>query len=450
MKNNKLLYIIITIIIFILFLKFIFDFSNFFIWFLIISTLLVWLLINIKSIFAFVIASIIVILNFILLTFALIPTYDEEVDVWSFYSQKWNYLSIEINDNIEDLEENNARIRIIWPGWKNETYNINEDKEWKEIRVRENYVVSFVSSSKDIDSIVNLHLRDWTILKIFPQTTIRLNEIFQNHSNLTESRTNISLESWNIWFTVVRTIVSDDWFNIETNNWALVIRWTSWFINHNQQDNETNIFSYNHIIEYISEEWKSKILWKNEAARIKDNIIKEIDINEFINDFWEDLYKRLNRFFQYDQEIIEEYKDELVWYIEENYWWVLDESERISKLSEWKLRFQSLYDEDAKSNLENYRKYSTMVWKSDISQFNDYLENAILVPVNENLERAKINFLELLSEENVEAARSYATNKFNEVLEMWEDIDTDNIKDIIESSDINIDSIIDRVNNFSF
>ena len=449
MEKYKLIYTFLLLATFFIFMRFAFDISNTFLVFLIISSLLIWFLTNIKSIFWYIFAFLIIIINIVLVFFAIIPTYDKEVNVLWFYSQQKNFINIVINDEEEVIKENNARIRIIWPWWINETINFTEENLWINFEIKENYVITFQSRTNNINSSVIINLWDWTIIRLLPQTTIRINQILQNHNNLLDSKTNISIENWNIWFSVIRTIIWDDSFNIKTENWTLVIRWTSWFISHNQNNKETSILSYNHIIELIDNNWNSHILWKNDIIKIKDNIINKMDINQFINMISQETYININRFFQDDLVYIENYKNSIVKYVIDNYWWTLDNSERLWKISKIKLNILSIWNNDYKNKLENYKKYEAILWNYEIKSFNEKLIDWIIIPINKNFNDIKLNFLENLSKENIEAAKSYIINRYNKVLDLDWNIDISLIEWYLKWN-INIDRIRNNINNLRY
>ena len=446
--SNKTFYIVLTFSLLIIFLRFVFDLSTFFIIFLVISAIIVLILSKSKRMAWFVIALIVVILNMFLLVFALIPTYDWDVNTSNYYAKQENYLTIDIQEEEDFLEDNNARIRIrsLWWDWFSKTVEFNEDNQDKKVPIKEDYIITFQSKTTQMSSNAFIHLRDGTIIRILPQTTIKFKELFKNHKNLMKSKTNINLENWSIWFTAIRTIISDDWFNIQTQNWTLVVRWTSGFVDHQQQDNETNIFSYNHILELIDQDEETHVLSDQDTVRITDWVLEQIDINEFVENVWENIYRSINRFFQQDQEIIENYKQEIVDFIQNEYWWILDDRKRIERLSEIKLYIQSFRDDQSKQNLQNYRKYKLMIWESSLLDFGEDMKNALVVPANEKMESAKLRLLEMMSEENIEAAKSYATNRYNQLLDMWQDIDTNQIENFLKEN-IDIDDLFDRFRN---
>lgn len=84
--------------------------------------------------------------------------------------------------------------------------------------------ILFVSKSKNIKSWANIYLWDGTIIRILPQTSLYLSEIFKNLDNPLLSKTHLQLQRGNIWFSNVRTILKDDSFNINTQDGTVIIR----------------------------------------------------------------------------------------------------------------------------------------------------------------------------------------------------------------------------------
>lgn len=440
---NKYLYMFWTFIFFLLFLKFFLWIWNIFLWFLWISWIIVYLLSHIKATYAFIMSVFIVIINFVALTFAIIPVYDEEVDVSSFYANQSNYINFNINDDLSILEKNNARI-IIKSSWERiKTYNLFDENIWN-IDIKEDYIITFASLTKDIESDVVINLRDGTIIRIFPQTTIKFQDLIKENKNLLNSKTSINIENWKIWFSLVRTILSDDWFNINTSNWTLVIRWTSWYVEHDLQSWTSTVFSFNHLIEFVNNEWEKFLINKKEWLQIIKNSIENIDINKFIEIKWQETYKKINRFFQKDSDIINNYKNKIINYVKNNYSWTLEMKWILASISSTKLFLMKYFDEEYENNYKNLQKYNAIVWNSEIEWYMKYLDDAIIVPVNENFNKIKLNLLDLLSQDNMEIAKSYVINKYNKALDLGENINISDIEDFIKWN-IDLNKIFDII-----
>ncbi|MBS8121835.1 FecR domain-containing protein [Candidatus Vampirococcus lugosii] len=440
---NKYLYMFGTFIFFLLFLKFFLGIGNIFLGFLGISGIIVYLLSHIKATYAFIMSVFIVIINFVALTFAIIPVYDEEVDVSSFYANQSNYINFNINDDLSILEKNNARIIIKSSGERIKTYNLF-DENIGNIDIKEDYIITFASLTKDIESDVVINLRDGTIIRIFPQTTIKFQDLIKENKNLLNSKTSINIENGKIWFSLVRTILSDDGFNINTSNGTLVIRGTSGYVEHDLQSGTSTVFSFNHLIEFVNNEGEKFLINKKEGLQIIKNSIENIDINKFIEIKGQETYKKINRFFQKDSDIINNYKNKIINYVKNNYSGTLEMKGILASISSTKLFLMKYFDEEYENNYKNLQKYNAIVGNSEIEGYMKYLDDAIIVPVNENFNKIKLNLLDLLSQDNMEIAKSYVINKYNKALDLGENINISDIEDFIKGN-IDLNKIFDII-----
>ncbi|UFX82526.1 FecR domain-containing protein [Candidatus Absconditicoccus praedator] len=431
---------------FILFLFIIFDIGMGFAISLIISAIIVFLLSKTKSIIGMIIIFFIILFNIVYLTFSLTPTYSQEVSLEDYYKGKENIVSFNIMDTKETLEDNNASLRVRSPKGDERINLYKEGIEDKQVSVGEDDVISFMSRTNEISTTINIRFRDGSSIRLFPQSTIKMSEIYQDQENLLDSRTNLKVENGSVRFNVIRTITGDEGFNVETDSGTLVIRGTSGFIEHDINENETSAYSHDHLIEVVNKAGESMLLGNGEAAAFSEDFLERIDIYEFIDNVGEDIYKRLNRFFQEDMQNIEQYQEDIVNYIKENYSWSLDDSNFFERISYWKMRIGSFFDETKKSNLENYRNYKALLGDEDIN-VGDIREENILVPVNDTIDNIRLRFLREAGEEDEDTMRSYIINRYNEALEAGEDIDTDEIYNQIKSSDT-IQNIIDGLDNF--
>lgn len=354
-------------------------------------------------------------INFVLIVFALIPTENQNIDIKNFYKNKKNYIKILIKDSKEKLKEENA-ILFIPRLWIKKLRNLSNNKK---IEVFPKDKIIYTSKSKNLKTIINLYLWDWTIIRIFPQTSIDLKKIYKNLNNLPKSETKIKVEWWNIRFRVIKTIVDDKWFNIETNDWTLIIRWTAWFVR--KSPTSTLAYSDDHIIEWENKNWLKFLISKKQWVIIKKDKIKKLNYNQIINILWERLYKTLIKIKQIDQKDINKYKQEFVEYLKQNFKYNF---EKINKLSYYKIWLLSLFSEKYKKLLENYNIFQILVeWKKSELLNTQKLKDIIFIPINKTINQEKLEYLKKMATTNTEYLKTLIIQKTNDLLDKGKNID---------------------------
>ncbi len=430
-------------VVFVGFVYFVLELPLYFIITVIISAGIVFFLTKTKTYIAFVISTLVVGINFALLIFAVIPTYWHSVNLQEYYENQDNYLEVNIQDDTETLERNNAQV-VIQTAWQwgyqeYERYNLYEDDILnKQIKINEWERITFQSNTNTIDTHLILNLRDGSVIRLLPQTAIETNKIIPDKDDLLDSETDINLLDWEIWFSTARTILDEDWFNFNTNNWRIVIRGTSWYIS--QQNEETLTYSHNSVIEVINQEWAEKFIEESKAALMTEEEIEEIDLGEFIQEVGQDLYQDIQRYFEYDQEKIEQYKQDIRNYIKETFSREFEDSERLSYFGEIKMRILSYFSEEKEQQLQNYREYAALVEWERISYYEDFQES-IVVPVNQRIEELKTSYLEEKALEDSDAAVAYFIDRYNE---FEEEIDLEEFKEYFQEN-IEIDRIREEI-----
>lgn len=406
-----------------------------------ISIIIIFLLWRGKSIFFFYFAVVIVLFNLLLLIFSLIPIYDKEIDITPFYKQNINKIIIKINDDVDTLDKSNAILKIQNSIDKslNTTIKLDEisNSEYTlNLNQTEWYNITFISKTRDIQSTVNIYLWDWTILRLLPQSSINLITIKRNDENLLKSKTQIEISNWSIRFNLIRTVFEDDGFNIKTKNWVIAIRWTAWFVNYDNNDNSSVVYSHDHVIE-LSNNSKEKMLmnwW--EIAKITNYSIQLINIDEIFDRVGKDIKQRIDNLDIMDKNDINIYKAELNKYINDNFWWSLQKFKSLNSFSIMKSRLMVMIDKKYKKNLENYQKYQLLIGEWQIYKWvDDTLIDSIITPINENMKQLKLKYLENLWHSNIDATKSFLINKYNQIKEKWNNYDFEKLKKLFNDID---------------
>lgn len=440
MKSIKwinILRIIIAILAIYFFFIYILKIPVFFLISLCISTLIVYILSFKKNIITLFLSIWLVVFNILLLLFFLIPTYSKKISLNWFYEDKKNIVKIQINDDLKLLKDNNSALYII-----NETkpesrpiqYDLSDPKkDWIQIELFSWDIVSFRAKTKNLKTLVNIYLWDWTIIRLFPQTTISLDKLLKNSENILNSKTQIKINQGTIWFSIIKTIVDDEWFNVITDNWTLVIRWTSWLISQNWQDigaTNTLVYSNDHLMEFKNQS-QSKIINQWERYQFNENNQKEVGLNQFERMLGNDINQKVLSFKQLDKQDINNYIFELKQYVIKKFWWSFQW--RWSLETIWNLKLQLLAQVDKKyeENLENFTKYKLLLWEQSNSQtIKNKTNDLFFTPVNDQLERIKNNHIKENRKKDFQYSVTYILNASNSVLNKWEIISKTSIQNI--------------------
>lgn len=365
-----------------------------------------------------------------LLIFSLLPVYNKEVNISWFYKQKQNILDIELKDSQEFVQENLAKIVIKNPLYATKEINLYDNNP--NIVINSWDTIIYISKTKNLETIVNLHLWDWSIIRILPQSIVRINKLLKDNEDLMLSKTEIEVQKWNIWFRVIRTIFDKDWFNVKTDNWTIVIRWTAWIIW--ERNWESFVYSYDHIIELVSEKW-SLLIWKWESAKLWTNALSKINTDELFKNIWESIFSKVEIFENMDMNDIQSYKNEILWYVKNNFSRTLDKSNFLKEFSESKIALLNWLDPTTyKSINDNYQKYKYLMWEDKIN-YSDSNKDLVLTPSSDSewYIDLKLQYLKNIWSQNTEAMQSYIINSYNKILDQWKALDIDNISNKLEN-----------------
>ena len=139
---------------------------------------------------------IVITINIGLLVFAQIPIYSQKIDLKPFFQQQKNYLTFSIHDPRDTLRKQKATL-IIKHTNPPTTITIplrDESLTSQKYEIFSKDKILFVSKSKNIKSWVNIYLWDGTIIRVLPQTSLYLSEIFKNLDNPLLSKTHLQLQ----------------------------------------------------------------------------------------------------------------------------------------------------------------------------------------------------------------------------------------------------------------
>ena len=295
-------------------------------------------------------------------------------------------------------------------------------------------------------------------------TTISIDEIIKNTKDLLSSKTSLKVEKWWIWFKVIRTIKWDDSFNIKTNEWTIVIRWTAGLAYFSPQDKETTIYSNDHIIEVKSNSGDSKYINKNQTAKLTQNSIESMTLSDFQKAIWQNVYKKItsNEFIHLDEQDIAWYQDKLKNYIIENFGWALYGKWKFEYLWELKLKIFAQLDKEYAQKLKNFQKFQILT--TDDSYLSDEtltikekqklaekklkqikealkaenLEDAIFTPINEETQNLKMEYLQQNAFGSIENIKNFIISAFNKMIDNWTAVTEEKIIDAIDNSKVNI------------
>ncbi len=425
-KINTLLLVLIILIFTTIIVKFIFHFSwNATILFNVL--LLVALsLTQLKNKLSYFLIVIIASINFLMIVFALIPENKQNIDLKSFYKNQKNYIQILKGDDDEVLKQNKAMI-IINPWTK--VIKLWEIEHKAKFEIRENDIITYYSKNKNLRTIVNLILWDWTIIQLQPQTKIKMEKIFKNLQNLALSETKVKVEKWWAWIRIIKTILTDKGFNVNTDDWTLVIRWTSTFIYKTEQ--KSIAYSYDHIVEVKNKEWKTKILKPGQAVQFTKDKIENIDLT-YIKQLVPYFEYQLQNFIQNSEKLIQSYKNQLINFI----------NNQVSSFNKTNL-LQKIANLKTKIISENNDIKQIIIWKKEILISTDNLKDIIFIPLNQDLQKEKLDYIYQISKDNLDYAKSYIIQKINQALDSWKNINFDNILELLKIENIqNLDKIL--------
>lgn len=396
---------------------------------IIVSSILIYLLSKSKNILSIYSIIIIITFNIILLIFSIIPVYNKDVNVTGYYYQNPNIMRIDIKDSDDILSENMAKIVIQNPNFFDKKFDlITAPKE--NIILNSWDTITFVSKSNQLQSIVNIYLWDGSIIRLLPQSTIKIDKILRDSNDILNSKTQVTLQKWNIWFRIIRTIFTKDWFNVKTSNWNIVIRWTAWLVN--QDDWKTLVYSNDHIIQVENNSWDSEMVNKSEIAEMSELWIKKWTINDYIDNIWVNIVSKIKSFEEFDKKDLEEYQKWVIDYANTNFSWIFDKQKNLSYLSEIKLKFLSMIDSKYEKNYDNYNKYKYINWED--SKIWTWNEDLIITPLSNDYMNKKLEYLRNKWKNSMEATESYIINSYNKLIDEWKNIsfDKNNFERIIK------------------
>lgn len=468
-QNFHIILLFLTFILWIYFLKNSLGISMFLIYSISISAVIIFVLSKIKMpnyVFGWI-SVFITILNIFFVILSLIPTYSNRVDTTWFYEEQKNYIKVEILDSEDELKKNNAKLWI-----KNDT-KTTEKKERdlfdvslkdKEIEVFSGDSIYYISKTKNLNTIINLYLWDGSIIRILPMSTVSIDQIIKDTKDLLSSKTSIRLEKWWIWFKVIKTIKWDESFNIKTEEWTIVIRWTAWLTYFDNSLKSTSVYSNDHIIELKTNSWDVKYINKNQTAIITKDGIQNISLSDFQKIIWENIYNKItsNQFVHLDQNDIQDYQEKLKNYIIDNFGWALYGKGNFEYLWELKLKIFSQLDKDYKEKLNNFKKFQILTSSDDyitndtltdkekkkildqkienIKQLlkNDNMQDAIFTPLNQDIKDLKFKYLEKTAFNWFDDIKNFILTAFNKMIDNWVEIPEEKILQSIENAKTNI------------
>ena len=412
-----------------------------------------------KKIFAIIWWLFIVWIDLFLFILLLVPTNSYKIDIKDYYNKKQNYAKLFFKDDEKDKKnllfiiKNNDRIRK-----KVDIFKYTKKTKKEKIILKEWDKIYFICKIKNkltkkcapYKSFVAIYLWDDSIFRITPWTIIKLNKILKNTNNLADSKTNIQVEKWNLWFHIVRLIKDSNSMKIDTWKWqSLIIRWTAWLVS--KDENITYAVDYSHYIEVKN--WKkSAILKQWEWAKIEKNNIDIDNMENILNKIWinKNYLKELDNL---DKKYLDNSLKQLNKYIKS-----IDKNNIIWKLEKIKLETFAIWDKKYKKYLENLENYKYLIWENtDFSKQLSENPNLAFLATNLNKVEVKLWFLknELAKFKNSDTYKTYIINmwiagKVDDVkwtISKWLENLNQNLEKIMENTDKKIDNII---NNFDF
>ena len=346
----------------------------------------------------------------ILLILLLVPTKTYNINTTVFYAKRQNYMKIYTKDPPTKLKSMAILIRRE-QNWQTQRFMIklSDYKNDTKIPIFPKDKIYFVWL-KTNKSYAAIYLWDGTILRITPGTRLKLSKITKNLENLANSQTQIQLESWNIWFHVIKLIKGSSNMQIQTSTGQmLVIRWTAGLVSkENPNSNKTYAIDYSHFIEAKNPK-QSVILKPWEWAIITNEYIKIVKQIEAILQKAGLDQKILEQFPTLDKQDLENYQKELINYIKNQLW-----DNLITQIETLKLKIFSIWDKNYKQYLENLETYQYLLGQTNqISQ--KLLNNPNIAFIASNLQKqeAKVAYLYNQLKQNIQNSDLYKTYIIN-------------------------------------
>jgi len=406
-----------------------------------------------KRILATIWWLIILSIDLLLIILLIVPTKSYQINVEDYYKNKETYAKIFFKD---DPKQAKNLIVIIKNNWdirktiKVEKYIKTKKKE--KILLKQWDKIYFACKKKKYcktyKSFLVVYLWDDSILRMTPWSIIDLKKITKNLNNLSESKTKISVEKWNLRFRVIRLIKDSNSMQIETWKWqTLIIRWTAWLVSKTTE--ETYAVDYSHFIEVRNQD-KSVLLKQWEWAKITDEDIDITNMDEILENIWldENFLKELDNL---DEKYLEESLKGL-----NNYLKSLQTEWILWKLEEFKLKTFSIWDKNYEEYLNNFTNYQYLIWNG--KEFTQWLvNNPNLAFLASNLEKTEVKIWYLYNEfqkniKNSDIYKTYIINmwiewKVKDVRKKLEQyLDNPDIENIIDNADKNVNNLLDDFN----
>ena len=310
----------------------------------------------------------IVLIDVFLLIFMIIPVKSYEINTNKFYGERQNYLKIYIRDSNNEIRQKRVKIYIREQnGSRRENINLLDYKKNTKVILQEWDIIEYQASDKSLETFVVLYLWDGSVVRMLPQTTIVLNEVAKDINNLSNSKTNITVDEWSIRFRFIRFIEDGNSVNIETKNGVMAIRGTAGIVSYTKSKNETIVLDYSHYVEVSNKKWKSYILSEWEWATIVWDKIQRDKIGDIIDQIKGNIQEKMKQFDVLDQEYIKEYKKDLESYIEKQVGSLLKSWDFLQKIERSKIKLLALRDDNYKAWLQDIEFYDYIKWNWDIS-----------------------------------------------------------------------------------
>lgn len=379
-------------------------------------------------------------IDFFLLLLLLLPTKSYSINTKNYYAKRVNYLKIYPKWNKKEWK---YMLIMIKRNWKWMHMRLSEYPKWLKIILKQNDKIYF-AGNRNNKSYAIIYLWDDTIFRITPWTKLSLKKITKNLNNLPDSKTNIALEQWSLWFHIVRLIKDSKSMNIQTwTGQTLIIRWTEWFVKKDMD--KTYAIDYSHYIEVKNKD-KSKLLKQWQWAIIENNNISVIENLESLFKKIGINKKTLDQFNSFDQKQIKKFNQELINYIKKQVW---DKQyfSLLAKLDEIKLKIFSIWDKKYKeklNNLINY-EYLTQQWKNFA---NSLVNNPNLSFIASSFgdQKAKVEYLYNQLKQNLKNSDIYKTY----IINLWIEGKIKNVWSFLNKTMDNYSQDFDNLKNEIF
>ncbi len=362
------------------------------------------------------VGAIVITVNLGLLVFAQIPIYSKKIDLKSFFQQQKNYLTFSINDPLEVLKKQKATL-IIKHTDPPTTITIplrDEKLTSQKYEIFSQDRILFVSKSKNLKSWANIYLWDGTIIRVLPQTSLYLSEIFKNLDNPLLSKTHLQLQRGNIWFSSVRTILKDDSFNINTPDGTIIIRGTAGLIS--KITSGTIVYPHDHFLEIKTEKFK-KIIAPKQIVEFTQSALNQLNFDQLKELLGQQIVELVKIMPQLDKQFIQDYYQSLQDFIKRNFETAWAQTQQLKNLSIWKMKIMALINPQYQQNLTQFKTYQLLTQKDgdtklDLKQINAYL---LALPLNQSLENLKLQYLKTQAQKNMEYFKTYLINQANKL-----------------------------------